>query len=102
VISIEDQFDDVLLGHLGQLSGEDVLEIQQELDVLVVLVVADHPKSYLVGLLLLLGRTVASHKSQSHILPLERSVPIRACPQSCWAFTSPPPSCGALLSKIIK
>lgn len=73
VISIEDQLDDILLGHLGQLPGEDILEVEQVLQVLVVLVVADDLEGDLVGLLLLLGRAVPGHEPQSHVLTNPRS-----------------------------
>ena len=63
VISIEDQLHDVLLGHLGQLSGEDVLEVEQEFQVLVILVIPDDSEGDLVGLLLLLGGRVAGHEA---------------------------------------
>ncbi len=69
MISIKDQLHNILLGHLGKLSGKDVFEVQQEFEVIVGLVITDHSKGDLVGLFLLLSCTIACHEAQANILP---------------------------------
>lgn len=64
MVAVEDQLDDVLLGHLGQLPAKDVLEIEQLAHALVSLVVANHHKLNDPLVLFVLGTLVAIGKPE--------------------------------------
>jgi hypothetical protein len=68
MVSIEDQFDYVLLGHFGELPCKNVLEVQEVLQVLVVLIIAyDFECDGMLKFLLLCGG-VSGDKAKAYIL----------------------------------
>lgn len=68
MVPIEDQLHNILLGHLGKLSSEDVLEVQQVLQVIVVLVIADHFEGDCILQFLLFGSGVSGHEAEPNVL----------------------------------
>ncbi len=68
MVSVKHQLDDILLGHLWELPGEDVLEVEQILQVLMVLVVLDNLEEDLIILFLEFGSAIPGHKAQANVL----------------------------------
>ena len=69
MVAIKDQLHDVLFGHFGQLPGEDVLEIEEELERLVIAVVPNDLEGDFMLFLLGFGGIVPGGKPQADVLP---------------------------------
>lgn len=68
MVAIKYQLDNVFFGHFGQLTGEDIFQVKQELERLMIAIVPDNFESNFVLLLLGLGGIVAGSESQADIL----------------------------------
>jgi hypothetical protein len=82
MISIKDQFDNVLFGHFGELPCEDILQIEQVFEALSLAVVLDDPEGDLMILLLTFGGIISSSKAEADNLGMRIEVLIHACRRS--------------------
>jgi hypothetical protein len=63
MIPVEDEFNNILFGHLWQLPCKNILEIDEKLDAFMGLVIFDDRESDLMALLLLPCSVISCHKS---------------------------------------
>ena len=68
MISIKDQFDDVLFWHFGKLSGKYVFQVQQEFQWFMSSIVSDDLEGNLMILLLGFGGIISSCETQTNTL----------------------------------
>lgn len=68
MVSIEDEFDDVLFGHFGELAGKYVFEVEEEFEGLMVAIIADDLEGDFVFLLLAFGGIVSGGEAEADVL----------------------------------
>ncbi len=68
MVSVENQFDDVLFGHLGELPGEDIFQVNQHLERVSLLIILNDFENDFSALLLHLRAHIPVDKTQPYVL----------------------------------